>query len=68
MLPNRRELESISAETRFGRIHASIGYDPKTGRVCEFFFTGRGTTGAEVDEILMELGIGLSKALQRGLE
>ena len=68
MLSNRRELETICADTRFGRIHASIGYDPKTGRVCEMFFSGRGPTGHGVDDILMELGIGLSKALQQGLE
>jgi hypothetical protein len=28
------------------------------------FFTGRGTTGSEIEDILLELGIGLSKALQ----
>jgi len=28
------------------------------------FFTGRGTSGAEIEGILYELGVGLSKALQ----
>jgi len=63
-LPDRRPSEVISAWTRFGRVHATISYHPETGLPCEFFFTGRGTTGQEVDDILYELGVGLSKALQ----
>ena len=64
LLPNRRPNETISANTRFGKIIATISYHPETGLPCEFFFTGRGKTGQAVDEILYELGIGLSRALQ----
>ena len=64
LLPNRRPNETISANTRFGKIHATISYHPETGLPCEFFFTGRGKTGQAVDEILYELGVGLSRALQ----
>jgi hypothetical protein len=46
----------------------SIGYDPETGRVAECFFSGRGPTGHGIDEVLIELGRGLSKSLQKGLK
>ena len=64
MLSNRRPTETVTANTRFGRIHCSISLHPETGLPCEMFFTGRGTTGSEIEDILLELGIGLSKALQ----
>lgn len=42
-----------------------LGFDPRSGRIVELFFTSRGKIGQEIDEILMDLGIEISRALQR---
>jgi len=64
LLPNRRPSEHVTANTRFGRVHLTLSYHPENGQILEMFFTGRGTTGSEIEDILYELGIGLSRALQ----
>jgi len=42
-----------------------LGVDPESGRIIELFFTSRGKVGGDVDAILMDLGIEISRSLQR---
>ena len=49
--------------TRTKHFHFSVGFDPDTGQPVEFFITGRGKVGQELDFELYELSVEASKRL-----
>tara|TARA_R100001082_G_scaffold36814_1_gene19396 strand:+ start:2138 stop:2356 length:219 start_codon:yes stop_codon:yes gene_type:complete len=63
-LPNRRPCTTILVETEIDNYHCTISYHPETGEPCEVFMTGRGKVGQTMDNVLIELGIAISKELQ----
>lgn len=63
-LPNRRPLVT----TRTDNFHFSVGFDPRTGQVVEFFITGRGKVGQQLDTELYELSVKASKLMQNEVE
>ena len=50
--------------TRTKNFHFSVGFDPHTGQPVEFFITGRGKVGHELDTELYELSVEASKLMQ----
>ena len=61
-IPNRRPC----INTRTENFHFSVGFDPYTGHPVEFFITGRGKVGQQLDTELYELsGAGLSPRVHR---
>ena len=50
--------------TRTKNFHFSVGFDPHTGQPVEFFITGRGKVGQELDTELYELSVEASKLMQ----
>ena len=50
--------------TRTKNFHFSAGFDPHTGQPVEFFITGRGKVGQELDFELYELSVEASKLMQ----
>ena len=50
--------------TRTKNFHFSVGFDPQTGQPVEFFITGRGKVGQELDTELYELSVEASKLMQ----
>ena len=50
--------------TRTKHFHFSVGFDPDTGKPVEFFITGRGKVGQELDFKLYELSVEASKLMQ----
>jgi len=63
-LANRRPSEQF--ELACG-LTLSVGYDPRSGYPCEIFFVGRGRSGTEIDDRLIQAGIAASKAIQKKL-
>ena len=59
-LPNRRPCIT----TRTDNFHFSVGFDPHTGIAVEFFITGRGKVGQQLDSELYELSVKASKLMQ----
>ena len=59
-LPNRRPCIT----TRTDNFHFSVGFGPHTGTVVEFFITGRGKVGQQLDSELYELSVKASKLMQ----
>jgi hypothetical protein len=59
-LPNRRPC----INTRTDNFHFSVSFDPDTGLPIEFFITGRGKVGQQLDEELYELSVKTSKLMQ----
>tara|TARA_B100000941_G_C28361312_1_gene477158 strand:+ start:399 stop:701 length:303 start_codon:yes stop_codon:yes gene_type:complete len=59
-LPNRRPCIT----TRTDNFHFSVGFDPHTGMAVEFFITGRGKVGQQLDSELYELSVKASKLMQ----
>ena len=59
-LPNRRPCIT----TRTDNFHFSVGFDPHTGAAVEFFITGRGKVGQQLDSELYELSVKASKLMQ----
>ena len=59
-LPNRRPCIT----TRTDNFHFSVGFDPHTGTAVEFFITGRGKVGQQLDTELYELSVKASKLMQ----
>ena len=59
-LPNRRPCIT----TRTDNFHFSVGFDPHTGLAVEFFITGRGKVGQQLDTELYELSVKASKLMQ----
>lgn len=65
-LPNRRPCVNVGIGERDGRemFVASVGFNPETGAPCEVFITARGKSGTDVDQLLYELGVSVSKIMQ----
>ena len=59
-IPNRRPC----INTRTDNFHFSVSFDPHTGHPVEFFITGRGKVGQELDVELYELSVKASKLMQ----
>ena len=59
-LPNRRPC----INTRTENFHFSVSFHPDTGLPTEFFITGRGKVGQQLDEELYELSVKTSKLMQ----
>ena len=59
-LPNRRPC----INTRTENFHFSVSFHPDTGLPIEFFITGRGKVGQQLDEELYELSVKTSKLMQ----
>ena len=62
--PNRRPC----INTRTTNFHFSVSFDPYTGHPVEFFITGRGKVGQELDVELYELSVKASKLMQGEIE
>ena len=63
-IPNRRPC----INTRTENFHFSVSFDPNTGHPVEFFITGRGKVGQELDTELYELSVKASKLMQGEFE
>jgi len=63
-IPNRRPC----INTRTENFHFSVSFDPHTGHPVEFFITGRGKVGQELDTELYELSVKASKLMQGEFE
>ena len=50
--------------TRTDNFHFSRGFDPDTGNPVEFFITGCGKVGQDLDTELYELSVKASKLMQ----
>jgi len=59
-IPNRRPC----VNTRTENFHFSVSFNPHTGHPVEFFITGRGKVGHELDAELYELSVKASKLMQ----
>jgi len=59
-MPNRRPC----INSRTDHFHFSVGFDPDTGNPVEFFITGRGKVGQELDYELYDLSVNASKIMQ----
>ena len=59
-LPTRRPC----INTRTDNFHFSVSFDPYTGQPIEFFITGRGKVGQQLDTELYELSVKASKLMQ----
>jgi len=59
-LPNRRECITARTES----FHFSISFHPETGHPVEIFVGGRGKSGSQLDEELVELSAEASKIMQ----
>ena len=59
-LPNRRPC----INTRTDNFHFSVSFDPYTAQPIEFFITGRGKVGQQLDTELYELSVKASKLMQ----
>jgi hypothetical protein len=58
-LPTRRHAVNVEV----GPFVATIGFRDN-GNPCEVFFTARGKSGTDIDDLLYELGVAISKAMQ----
>ena len=63
-LPNRRPC----INTRTDNFHFSVSFHPDTGLPIEFFITGRGKVGQQLDDELYELSVKTSKLMQGEFE
>ena len=63
-MPNTRPC----INTRTENFHFSVGFDPYTGQPVEFFITGRGKVGQQLDTELYELSVKASKLMQGEME
>ena len=63
-IPNRRPC----INTRTDNFHFSVSFDPHTGHPVEFFITGRGKVGQDLDTELYELSVKASKLMQGEFE
>jgi len=50
--------------TRTNNFHFSISFDPSSGAPCEFFITGRGKVGQQLDIELRDLSVLACKIMQ----
>ena len=63
-IPSRRPC----INTRTENFHFSVSFAPNTGHPVEFFITGRGKVGQELDTELYELSVKASKLMQGEFE
>ena len=63
-LPNR----GPCINTRTDNCHFSVSFHPDTGLPIEYFITGRGKVGQQLDEELYELSVKTSKLMQGEFE
>ena len=63
-IPDRRPC----INTPTGNFHFSVSLDPHTGHPVEFFITGRGKVGQQLDTELYELSVKASKLMQGEIE
>ena len=63
-LPTRRPCFN----TRTENFHFSVSFHPYTGQPIEFFITGRGKVGQQLDTELYELSVKASKLMQGELD
>ena len=63
-IPNRRPC----INTRTDNFHFSVSFDLHTGHPVEFFITGRGKVGQQLDTELYELSVKSSKLMQGEIE
>ncbi len=63
-IPSRRPC----INTRTDNFHFSVSFDPHTGHPVEFFITGRGKVGQQLDTELYELSVKASKLMQGEFE
>ena len=63
-IPNRRPC----INTRTDNFHFSVSFDLHTGHPVEFFITGRGKVGQQLDTELYELSVKASKLMQGEFE
>ena len=63
-IPNRRPY----INTRTDNFHFSVSFDPHSGDPVEFFITGRGKVGQQLDTELYELSVKASKLMQGEIE
>ena len=63
-IPSRRSCINTRTET----LHISVGFDPHTGHPVEFFITGRGKVGQQLDTELYKLSVKESKLMQGEFE
>ena len=63
-IPNKRSC----INTRTDNFHFSVGFDPHTGHLVEFFITGRGKVGQQLDTELYEHSLKASKLMQGDFE
>jgi len=63
-IPNRQPC----INTRTDNFHFSVSFDPHTGYPVEFFITGRGKVGQQLDTELYELSVKASKLMQGEIE
>lgn len=54
--------------SRIRNFYFSVGFDPYTGQPVEFFITGRGKVGQQLDPELYEHSVKLSKLMQGEFE
>ena len=59
-MPNRRPC----IKDRTHNFHFSVGFHPETHNPVEFFITGRGKVGQDLDTELYELSVEASKLMQ----
>ena len=66
----KREIPSGKApiNTRTYNLHFSVSFDPHNGHPVEFFITGRGKVGQQLDTELYELSVKASKLMQGEFE
>ena len=63
-IPNRRPC----INTRTDNFNFSVSFDPHSGHPVEFFITGRGKVGQQLDTELYELSVKASKLMQGEFE
>ena len=63
-IPNRRPC----INTRTDNFHFSVSFDPHSGHPVEFFITGRGKVGQQLDTELCELSVKALKLMQGEFE
>lgn len=63
-LPDRRPAVSARLDHEGGHVHATAGFDPAAGQVREVFLRRGGPPGSDMDRLLDDVGVLLSRLLQ----
>lgn len=67
-LPTRRIAENFRVQTGQQRFVCTAGYEFETGSLRELFFNDRGKIGSGLDDMLYDIGVLCSLALQYGAD